>query len=136
MQFAILHSNRSVYIQNLGFVFEKKWASNFVLESLLFFFKTYRRIARPNLCNLILYNYVNLKGNDESYFGNSSCFRSRPYRYKCSYLLQHRYKLHRFRKDQIDSRRYLKKRNKWRKIYNLHSNSKRFPNYFVFSKIE
>ena len=81
-----------------------------------FFFKRYLRMAKPNLFNLIIYNYVNQKGNDVLYFGNSSCPRSQPHRYKYSYLLLHRYNLPRFRKDQNHSRRYLKKRNKRRKI--------------------
>ena len=111
-----MHSKSSVYVQVMHFLYEKKTASNFVLDSLLFFFKRYRRMAKPNLCNLIIQNYVNQKGNDVSYFGNSSCPRSQPHRYKYSYLLLHRYNLPRFRKDQNHSRRYLKKRNKRRKF--------------------
>ena len=114
LQFAL--EFQCIYIQIIHFLQEKKIASNFVLESMLFFFKRYRRMAKPNLCNLIIQNYVNQKGNDVSYFGNSSCPRSQPYRYKYSYLLLHRYNLPRFRKDQNHSRRYLKKRNKRRKI--------------------
>ena len=114
LQFAL--EFQCIFIQIIHFLQEKKIASNFVLESMLFFFKRYRRMAKPNLCNLIIQNYVNQKGNDVSYFGNSSCPRSQPHRYKYSYLLLHRYNLPRFRKDQNHSRRYLKKRNKRRKF--------------------
>ena len=42
LQFAL--KNSSGYIQNLSFVHEKKRASNFVLESLSFFFTRNRRM--------------------------------------------------------------------------------------------
>ena len=95
LQFAL--EFQCIYIQIIHFLQEKKIASNFVLESMLFFFKRYRRMAKPNLCNLIIQNYVNQKGNDLSYFGNSSCPRNQPHRYKYSYLLLHQYNLPRFR---------------------------------------
>ena len=47
-----------IYIRNQVFVCEKKWASNFVLESLRFFFKGNRRITKPSLCNFTLHSDV------------------------------------------------------------------------------
>ena len=72
--------------------------------------------------------------NDLSYLGNNLCPRSHPYKYKYSYLLR-RCNLHCFRKDQGNSRRYLKKRNKCWKIYNLHSKSRVYiQNLFVYEE--
>ena len=68
-------------------------------------------------------NMWNRKENDLTYRWNSCSPRSQSYRYKYSYLLR-RDKLHRFRKEEGHSRRYLKKRNKWWKICNLYSNSR------------
>ena len=44
--------------------------------------------------------------SDRTYFGNSSCLRSPPYRYMYNHLLR-RHKLHRFRKDQGCNHWYL-----------------------------
>ena len=68
------------------------------------------------------YNRWNRRENDLAYPWNSCSPRSQPYRYKYSYLLR-RDKLHRFRKEEGHSRRYLRKRNKWWNICNLHSSS-------------
>ena len=62
------------------------------------------------------------KENDLTYRWNSCSPHSQPYRYKYSYLLR-RDKLHRFRKGEGHSRRYLRKRNEWWKICNLHSST-------------
>ena len=57
------------------------------------------------------YNRWNRRENDLAYPWSSCSPRNQPYRYKYSYLLR-RDKLHRFRKEEGDSHRYLKNRNK------------------------
>ena len=79
-----------------------------------------RNLTQDNITFFSTYRW-NRRENYLSYLWNSCSLRSQPYRYKYSYLLC-RYKLHRFRKEEGHSRRYLRKRNKWEKNCNLYSN--------------
>ena len=107
-------------LRNIGFRYVRKTNSKFEFNHCDIYLGEKKRLLNHlRECNRNL-----LKETDQdiiyevSYFANSSCQSSQPYSYKYSHLL-HQHKLHCFHKDQICSRRYLKKYKSKLNISNL-----------------